>query len=226
MNKTSLYLLFLTFCCACKKETDNFDPPSNSILLNNMAVGQRNYYRHLGGDGPTNPYNYDYQPDTLLLEVVAEEAGVFTLKESLTPGSLALSKPEQALKIPGGINPSMYRLTVKDGQLTFVGIVGTGTPRLFYKSQQTWPTTEVTTDEVKFDSWYPPYSPFFSQAYVRNIKVGKYTFQRLNVVCNDKHKPVDVPRRFFLYNPKAGLVRSGQMRGAWDSRHIAWDLIE
>ena len=86
-------LMFLT---SCQKDPDTGTPTPGTnpdpIQIGCLMVGQESSFIRFTGDQyfSSGNANITYYADTLVVRVVAEDNGVFTLSESLTPHSISV----------------------------------------------------------------------------------------------------------------------------------------
>ncbi len=229
MQKSILFLFALALVGACHKDPTVAPIYSgNNIQLSKMAVGQKSYYLRLAGEGFRDeaPYSFSYLPDTLVAEIIAENAGVFTIKEYLTPGSASIVTPDKIDGIPGGSGEYVYKLKVDKGQLQLVELVsGQWQPRLFGKTTVVLPLADIQTNEIKISGWMPGGNVTVDQGFVLSFQLSETTFDRLNFVRDYADMAFDGTGFFYLYSEQAGIVRAGYV-SSWGLPGMAWDLLE
>lgn len=223
------YLPLLAFCClcACKKNEPTTTLPGNLIQFDDMALGQKSYYVRLNGEGFRDqaPFDFTYVADTLLVEVVAQSGDEFTLKESLTNGSVSIVSPDKVTPPFGGTNPHVYRVKKENGNLRYLDMVsGEWQPRLFPKPDWALPLDKQADLEVAFQGWMPGADTNINEGMVRDFKVGDKSFDRLNFFRNYDDMAFDGNGFFSVYSAETGIVRAGTV-SSWGAPGQAWDLL-
>lgn len=229
MQKLSLLLLSLTLLGACRKDTELVPSDTgNNIQFSKMAVGQKSYYVRLAGEGfrEAAPYPSTYLPDTLVAEVITENAGVFTLKEYLTPGSASILTPDKIAGMPGGSGEYVYKIKADQGKLQFVEQVsGQWHPRLFGKTTMVLPLAKNESAEIKLSGWMPGVDVTVNEGFVHDFQLSGISYGHLNFVRDYMDMAFDGEGYFYLYGAEEGIVRAGYV-SSWGLPGTAWDLLK
>ncbi len=129
--KTWLSLLIfsaLSLLASCDLDEDTVDPGDNplpdslactaepgvqNVIFKSLAVGQKSRFVFFTGENyfDTSGLNFQFHPDTLVLEIVDNEDDKFLVRECITPGS----QPHEDLIFPDSV--LFYQLRVENNFL-------------------------------------------------------------------------------------------------------------
>ncbi len=236
---TMLFLAVVMTSCQKDSETGTPNTGQNPdpIEIGCLMVGQQSKFIRFSGDeyfSATNS-NITYHTDTLVVEVVSEDQGVFILKEYLTPHSVSV------------VNNTLWNA---DSVYTLRAYVETDTlwiEPLYGEFSSSWLFFEVAKRnsfsstyslsylpfqkfqgvEVEFFGWKTnySYSENYKAAYMTNQSLLGTSYPFLNVRINDASMAFDGPGYTIIYEPKGRLVRSSFVN-AWTQDGWGWDRIE
>lgn len=229
--------LFFTACSGCKEPApennailcgDDFKT-DNPIIPGDVQVGQRNHYRLLRGNGygSASGLDFEYLPDTLIVEVVAKNGDVFTLKEFFTCGSQPLADK------PGFVVYSDRAVTtqvrVANDSFNIIASIFNccNDSRLFFNSAAALPLMRVQFPEVQIDGWKTtlPYHESNTMAFMQNADLLDKTWPYLNVASLNKGMQTDGPGFTFLYDREHGIARTTYYSW-WTQAGYGFDYME
>lgn len=237
----AIMILLSVTITSCQKDELTGTPTTGQgpdpIQINCLMVGQQSKFIQFAGVeyfSETNS-NITYYADTLVVEVVSEDQGVFTIKEWLTPHSVSV------------VNGQLWNA---DSVYTLKAYVDTDTlwvEPLYGESSSSWLFFEVAKRnsfsstytlsylpfqkfqgvEVEFFGWKTNYgySEIYKAAYMTNQSLLGTSYPFLNVRIDDSSMAFDGPGYTVVYEPKGRLVRSSLVN-AWTQDGWGWDRIE
>ncbi len=230
MQKRSFFSLMLAvvFLANCKKDCPELpnSAAGNGIRFDSMAVGQRAKYIGLLGENYFTPStdDYTYTDDTLLLEIVAEDANGFKVAESL--------------RYVGAVDDWMgfekdstyfYYLKVENDSLRMHPI---GSPFLrsrifaYVVGQMGLPLKKITTPQVSITGWKTslPYCECRQQGYTVDYELFGLTYDYLNVIVENSSMAFDGNGETYVFSSHHGIVRSSTYSW-WTQSGYGWDLL-
>jgi len=220
----SISSLLLLLAFGCKKDTP-YGLSENRIRFDQMEVGQKSRYLSFQAGTCFSPGNtLTYAADTLVLEIVEQQADTFIFKETLTPFSFSV--------LNYGATSTSYNVGEKEIKLyvdqntvhvltkpEYSSIVS----RLF--SKLSFPLKKNDDFKLTMSTWYPNPDNSKRQGYVKNHKQARVEYPRLNFVLDYKPMEGDGPGCFYLYSAEYGIVRSGERNGWCTDKGRGWDLL-
>ena len=220
------YLLIFTLA-GCDSMTDDHSAPENghAIDFSALNVGQESSYVRFEGEDyrDTENLNFEYTPDTLVVQVVQATEGGYVFMEYLRPGSRGLVEND-AFYMPDSIR---YLVSIVDDQLRVSGIDQLyHLSHLFWNYQEALPLEDTQENEVDIRGWKTslPFTELYRSGYVVDFQLFGKTYSRLNVVVDDTDMQVDGPGKTFLYSIEEGIVRSSSA-SAWTGHGWGWDRL-
>jgi hypothetical protein len=190
-----------------------------------MEIGQKSRYLSFqAGTCSSTDNTIVYVGDTLVLEIMDQQADTFILKESLTPNSFSV--------LNYGTMGALYDVDEKEIKLyvdqNTVHIVNKPefpfiVSRLF--SKFSFPLEKNDDFKLALSTWYPEPDNNKRQGYVKNHKQASAEYPRLNFVLDYQPMLSDGPGSFYLYTADYGIVRSGMRNGWCPDKGSGWDLL-
>jgi hypothetical protein len=224
-------LILIAFICsllvACKdKNTAAFDCGSNQFIsLKNPQIGQKNRYLMLEGSGYSagNGSDFDYLPDTMVVEITGQDSIGFIVKEYFTAGSADLpSFPQYIIRE----NEAIYS-HVRVEQNEFVIIPGSNQfSRFWFSNNQNLTLNEATENPITLDGWVAKSNPSSPKqlGFATDVTLLGTTYPRLNIVINNSAMLFDGPGFNYIYDPSCTLIRSTTY-SSWTDKGFAYDLL-
>ena len=242
MKHIRSFLLFAIpvalFVFSCRKEnppgpTGPTGPPAAGLIrFDSMAVGQISKYIGLTGEDyyTSNNDNYQYVDDTLVLEIVAQDANGFLVAESLHyvgdiypwigehPDSVYhyyLEVKDDTLKAKKVPSPSQwpypdsrifsFRTAMNDGGL---------------------PLAQITSPKVDILGWKTSlgYCECRREAYTEDYTLFGVDYPPLNVIVENSAMAFDGNGETYVYSKETGVVRFSTY-GWWTQSGYGWDLL-
>lgn len=239
MNYSKFHFLLLTLMLisvvACKKNEEkdpgdqhNHPPAFNgpALRFDNLAVGQGARFIGLNGEqySSSGVNIFEYTDDTLQLEIIAENANGFLVKESLyyTGEVNEWLSPDK---------DSIYQFYIKivDDTLRF-GAAGSSYlySRIFgySTSKQGLPLANFSNQTIEIDGWKTKlgYCECRQSGYTENYTLFGENYPFLNVLVENAPMSFDGNGETFVYSKTAGIVRASTYSW-WTSTGIGWDLL-
>ena len=193
------------------------------VRFDRPAVGQRSRYLFFYCDHYGNPTQgtQTYAPDTLQLLVADVEGNRFRIEESLTMGS---ASRHGAKNVTDAESTYAYWLQV-DGDSLLVPMRYPS--RIFWtRLQRDLPLSAIEGPETQFIGWQPTisYHESLVTAYVPNHVQFGQSFDRLNLLMDNRMMQADGPGFMFAYTDEYGLVRWAYYEW-WGRYGTGWDLL-
>lgn len=229
MKQSLLFLTFLSFLSACKKESphETPQPVSNRIRFDALAVGQVSRYAGLNGYGYfSEKYDdYLYTDDTLRLEIVAHDANGY--------------KVEEKWEYHGSIN-AWYNALWKDSVFYYylsvandtlrVKPVGSNTlrSRIFTKTieQQGLPLKKIESPKVEILGWRTSFPPWEGrrEGFAADYSLFGKSYGHLNVIQENTAMARDGNGMTYIFSKPFGIVRFSTY-SPWTGQGYGWDLL-
>ena len=231
-------LISVTLLQSCKKDkdTEGTNPTLNPdpIEIACLMVGQQSRFIRLTGEKyyMANDTNITYHPDTLVMEVIDEDNGVFTLSEALTPASNSvvyelLPYADTTYLITAYIDQDTLWLEPKTGEYgNSWFFTGVSKRNSFYSQYHLsyMPLMAFGDPEVDFLGWKTTmgYGESYMEGHMVNQTLLGTDYPFLNVMVDNSDMAFDGPGYTLIYEPKGRLVRSTvvnwwtQSGGGWD----------
>jgi hypothetical protein len=211
---------------ACKKDPISF-PAGGGIRFDSMAVGQSARYVCLFGENYVSVTSGDfvYTDDTLVMEIVAQDANGFKVAERLryagTVHAWMADEPDETYYY--------YLSTENDSLQLKPASAGLLRSRIFSYGMTTkrkLPLTDITTNPVAIAGWKTafPYCECRQEGYALDYSLFGQTYDRLNVVVENSDMAVDGPGETYIYAPQYGIVRFS-IYSWWTQSGYGWDLL-
>ena len=206
-------------------------PDLGQIHFNDLQIGQRSRYVYFHIDEASNFADtvIDYRPDTLVVVITGHDAAGFIVKEFITRGSVSHDTAVNA--VYAGDSILTYRLRVDQDSLHFISqppiTCWCTLSRIFLSPDQALPLAPIPAPQTTFLGWQTALyeSPDYDTAYVENFLHWGQTFDRLNIVWDNRAIAYDGGRILFAYSASHGLVRWGY-RSSWlQTTGHGWDLL-
>ncbi|MCF8238303.1 MAG: hypothetical protein K9I85_09125 [Saprospiraceae bacterium] len=232
-------MIFMSvFLTSCQKDeetnTPNTGPEPDPIQISCLMVGQQSSFIRFTGEEyyMANNNNITYYADTMVMEVVSEDQGVFILKESLTPYSVSvvndlLWNADSIYFLKAYVD--MDTLWVEPQYGDYGGswfFTEVSKRNSFYSaySMSELPFQMFQGQEVDFLGWKTTlnYAEIYKEAHMKNQSLLGSSYPFLNARIDDSSMAFDGPGYTVIYEPKGRLVRSSvvnwwtQSGGGWD----------
>lgn len=223
MRYSFLILLGLSLFFACSKngpepETTSCTNPTsftNPIIPNNLQVGQRNrYLLFRAWEYPaTSAQNFEYLPDTLIVEVSEKNGQGFLFKEYFTCGSKRVeSAPWLVIYADSAMT---HQVSVVNDSLWFQPTLGTGhgpcctDSRLTFQRTVKLPLKRVNNPETAIVGWgtTQPYAEKDRMAFIQSATLLNKNWPFLNAAILDGEMATDGPGFTCLYDGEYGIAR-------------------
>lgn len=224
-NYVVLLLFGLLFWASCSKDSENLLDTSNPIVFDNMAVGQQSRYVLLKGEDYKNRDNhqFEYQRDTMIIEIVSQDENGFLAEEYLSAGSASLNG-EYHVAFPE--LTFSYYFNVQDTLLTIQAIKEREISRVFFLFDTALPLVKSEYLKVTMPSWKTslPYKESYIMAYLEPYLLFDKRYDYLNVMIDNEGMKQNLPGYTHVYSAEFGLVRSSQYSPE-TSKGFGWDLL-
>ena len=197
------------------------------VRFDTLAVGQRSHYLYFRCTHYGDPSHgtQTYVPDTLMLVVAGQEGDRFRIEESLTAGSASrhgaghLSDPDTTYTYwMQSMGDSLFVLNPEGS--SFLG------SRIFLAGRQRFSLAPVAGPLTTFIGWQPnlPYHESRVTAYASNHAQFGRSFDRLNILQDNRDMQFDAPGYLFAYAGDHGLARWARYSW-WTLEGTGWDLL-
>lgn len=221
MHSFRLLLLWLCLFFACSKPDLEptgepcADPISfdNPIIPGNLQVGQRNRYLLFRGSQYASPSgdNFEYLPDTLIVEVSEKNSKGFLFKEYFTCGSVPVENAPWLLIYAD--SAMIHQVSLVNDSLWFQPDPKFGTcctnSRLTFQRSVKLPLQRVTKPETAILGWKTTqqYAEKNRMAFIQNASLLNKTWPFLNAAILDGDMATDGPGFTCLYDSEYGIAR-------------------
>ncbi len=231
-------ILFFVILTACQKDpetgTPNTEQNPGPVEIGCLMVGQQSSFVRFTGEAYFMPNNNNitYHADTLVMEVVSEDQGVFLLKEYLTPHSIskvtgALWNADSVYYLKAYVDTDTLWVEPQFGEYGSSWFFTEVSRRNSLYSKYTLsdlPFHQFQGQEVDFLGWKTTlgYGENYKEAHMVNASLLGANYPFLNVRIDDSAMAFDGPGYTVIYEPKGLLVRSSvvnwwtQSGGGWD----------
>ncbi len=201
-------------------------PGIQPVIFKALAVGQKSRFVFFTGENyfDTTGQDYQYHPDTLVMEIIDKEGIRFLVRECITPGSL----PHNG--VPDQDSVLYYYLSVENNFLRpRRSPDNTGAivySRLFFTREIPLPLSEITSQEMQLQGWKtaPANSGLYQEGFCENCELNGTAYPYLNFVVDNSDMAVDGPGFTWVYATNAGLVRCFTVN-PWTGQGSGWDLL-
>lgn len=181
----------------------------NPIRPGAMQVGQKSRYVLLKGENYYDASAYDqfqYLPDTLIVEITAQDGSDFTFKEYFTNGSLPTGYPGYIMYDSNAVT---YTARVEND--TFKAkLNSTQYSRFFHFGNVSLPLAHISSNPTTIKGWKTtlPYSESYIAAHTTNYVLFGENWPFLNIIVNNTSMAYDGPGVTFVYEANAGIART------------------
>ncbi|HRW74387.1 MAG: hypothetical protein H6568_08090 [Lewinellaceae bacterium] len=226
------------FLASCRKDPDTGTPTPGTnpdpIQIGCLMVGQESAFIRFTGDQyfVSGNSNITYYADTLVMTVVSEDNGIYTLSESLTPNSVSVVND----LLPAADTTYFLRATVDQDTFWIEPLTGDYGISWFFgevaKRNSNYskyvvgglPLIDFQGQEVAFLGWKTthPYGEVYKEAHMVDQALLGTVYPFLNVLIDNAAMAYDGPGFTMIYEPKGRLVRTSvvnwwtQSGGGWD----------
>ncbi len=225
-NLFLLLLILLTttlFVPACTRDAvSSVDP----IRFDQLAVGQRSRYIGLDGENyrQGNGSEFVHSADTLVLEIVGQDAQGFQVNEVIHYGAGSSNWNSHSRD-----STYSYYLTVTNDTLHLVpNVTDYLRSRLFvyYSSSDGLPLAEFADPKVDIKGWKAdfPFCACRETGFTKKYRLFGKKYPRLNVLMDNTAMQTDGLGHTYVYSAKEGLVKCA-LYNAWTADGYGWDLL-
>lgn len=200
-------------------------PGLQPVIFKSLSVGQKSRFVFFTGENyfDTSGLNFQFHPDTLVLEIVEKEGDKFRVRECITPGS----QPHADLIFPDSV--LFYQLGVENNFLRprrtpdNTGIVFS---RLFFTREIPLPLDEITSQSMQLKGWKtaPANNGLYQEGFCENCEHNGVTYPWLNFVVDNTDMAVDGWGFTWVYATNGGLVRCFYVN-PWTGEGSGWELL-
>jgi len=238
-----LHFCFLLMMVGCSKnevpledftEIPEEESVEQSIDFLNLEVGQKSkYLLYRGGlEGPWGSYLlFEYLPDTLVLEVVGENNGLFQVEEKITKGSAVFNEgfSKKYIKYPDSVYS--YAISVSGNQfvVTSTNAQAFNCSRLFKFCSLQLNLTYTGLNENQIIGWLPTTWLAGGTRYASLPEYEQFgiLYKNLNIYLKNEKVSVDGYGYSYIYSAEHGLVMTAfgyNIHNGTDSSH-GWALL-
>lgn len=221
--------LFLSTFSSCHKGPDEnptvISPYFNPIRPGAMQVGQKSRFLMLKGENFYEQGAYDqfeYLPDTLIVEIMAQNGADFTFKEYFTKGSVPVSYESYIMYDTNAVS---YVARVQND--TFKTIFNTNQySRLFHFSNVSLPLAHINSNQTTIKGWKTtlPYTESYTAAYATDYKLFEKNWPFLNIIVDNRSMAFDGPGATYMYEADAGIARTSSYSW-WTQSGYGFDYL-
>lgn len=234
MKNFALFIIFSLPLFACRHEPNPFDgaktdcETANRIQFANPKIGQLNRYLMYQAEGyllEDSHQNFQYLPDTLLLEVVGEDSEGFIFREFFTAGSKPLSDwqifvnyESDAINWHGKVEQDFFQ--VKTGEFYHQK------SRFLFFTDPRLPLKKITENKTSIEGWKTKlkYCECDETAFAENFEQFGVYFPHLNIVKNDSWMQVDGPGTTYIFDPACTMAKILHVDW-WTQKGYGFDLL-
>ncbi|MEI6410814.1 MAG: hypothetical protein WCR52_15600 [Bacteroidota bacterium] len=208
-----LSIFFLLALSACYKgagtDATAFPAFFNPVRPGAMQVGQKSRYLMLRGQHYFDQNNYDqfeYLPDTLIVEITAQNGPDFTFKEYFTNGSAPVGSGSYVVYQSNALT---YLARVEND--TFKTILnGAQSSRLFRFGKVALPLAHFSSNPTSIQGWKTtlPVNQSFITAYTTNYNLFEKVWPFLDIMIDNKYLALDGPGATYIYESQTGIART------------------
>ena len=234
-----LLVLFVTACTECDYG-DKFDDLdllpcrintnfSKPIRPGDLQLGQRSRFLLLRGNGygSASGLDFEYLPDTLIVEVFAQKGDTFSLREFFTCGSQELADKPGFVVYADSFATVQVRVA-NDSFYILPSIASCcNDSRLFFNHATALPLAHTLNPEVQITGWKTtlPYHESNIMAFILNTELLGKNWPFLNVASLNAGMQVDGPGFTFLYDREYGIARTAYYSW-WTQAGYGFDYME
>lgn len=226
-------VLACLFVSSCKKEP--IEPivvinPHGNINLTNPKIGQQSRYVLFRGEDikDNENFNYEYLPDTLAVEIVAEDENGYMVKEFLTAGSRSLNGENNV----AFADSTWYYYIYVDQEDESLKVKQRGNyyrTRLFFlynENERGLSTQQIASPTTEIMGWKTslPFAKELVSARVNDFNVFGQQYESLNVVIDNRPMQESLPGSTHVFSLEEGLIRSAEYSD-FDGRGYGWDVL-
>ena len=227
MSKVSitLFLVASILLVSCNKDDDDMLPTaSGHINFSDLKVGQKSIYLNLTGENyfDNEDIDFEYQTDTLIVEITGKQGGQFIIKEYLTPGSSVLNGGENIyISQPDVVGK--YFIRIENDSLFTEVVTENYYPKLFRNGLS---LKQVEENELEIKGWKTSlsYCECDRIGYTKNYEQFGVTYDRLDVHIYNSPMAYDGPGTTIAVHKNKGIVRSA-FYSWWTQSGTGWDLL-
>lgn len=234
MKYYRLPIIALAVIClllSCKKEEleiPSISPANSAISFLHPAVGQQSLYVLFRGEDIKDDSNfaYEYLPDTLAAEIIAEDENGWLIKEYLTAGSASLNGDNN---VAFADSTWYYYLHSDNQRLTIRQWGDYYRTRLFFLEQNS--TTGLSLQRIaspatEINGWKTmlPFDEEYTAAMTTGFTMFEEKYDHLNIIIENRPMQEDLPGHTHIFSLEKGLVRSAEYSD-YDGRGYGWDAL-
>lgn len=237
MKYYNLLTLALVLSCllvsSCKKEPIEpivIQNPNGNISLTNPKIGQQSRYILFRGEDIKDDENfaYEYLPDTLAVEIVAEDENGYMVKEFLTAGSRSLNGENN---VAFADSTWYYYIYVDQGDQS-LKVKQRGNyyrTRLFFlydENERGLSIQQIASPSTEIMGWKTtlPFTKELVSARVTDFDMFGQKYESLNVVIDNRPMHEGLPGSTHVFSLEHGLIRSAEYSD-FDGKGYGWDVL-
>lgn len=199
---------------------------NNPVNFENLEVGQQSVYLSLKTTAPVDGNytdNFEYQNDTLVIDIIDEDENGFLVKEYKTP--LSESQGEAGNFHPD--DPNYYYLKIVNDSLHY----SPTDPSTYFESEllgsglRILPLSTFTNQEATIVGWTTTLSiyPGMTTAFTPSFELFGYIYEDLNIFIDNRYLHWDANGVTFVYSRTHGFIRTTHV--FYESGAAGWDLL-
>ena len=238
MKKLTLPLVVLismVFCFSCKDDDQNcVNHPGDfrAMNLEDLEVGQSFRFVLFEGESyyDEDNYDFDYKHDTLVVTVVSENNGMYTLSEAITPFSEMMTATENYYW--GEKNEVIENVwDIKNDTLWLAAAANSRyiNSHLFFGHDTSFgfPLKDFSGKKVSIRGWKtdPPYQWNDPDLYTVDYNLFDLLYDRLNILVFNQPMIRDGNGETYIYSRKHGIVKTSTY-SAWTGMGQGWDRLD
>jgi len=220
-------------CFSCKKEEVQptiEDNTRTNINLTKPEIGQQSRYILFRGEDikDDDNFSFEYLPDTLAVEIIAEDENGYLVKEFLTPGSLSLNGENNVAYA----DSTWYYYIYVDDTDQSLKVKQRGNyyrTRLFFlydEQSRGLGLQQIASPETEIRGWKTtlPFEKDFMTARSSDFTLFDTKYDAVNIVIDNRPMLEGLPGSTHVFSLEQGLIRSSEYSD-FDGKGYGWDVL-